>query len=69
MLKDMVMKELLAILIFVVLATPPCSLPSTVFLEFLGYMQVIYPPGGLFVQGLVMICPTWHSRVIDEIRC
>jgi len=63
------MKELLTILIFTFLATPPFSLPSTVFLKFLGYMQVIYPPDGLFVQSLVMICPTWRSRVIDEIRC
>jgi len=63
------MKELLAILIFTFLATPPFSLPSTVFLKFLGYMHVIYPPGDLFVQSLGMICPTWHSRIIDEIRC
>jgi len=45
------------------------SLPSTVFLKFLGYMQVIYPPDGLLIQSLAMICPTWHSRVTDEIRC
>lgn len=63
------MKELLAILIFAVLATPHFSLHSTVFLKFLGYMQVIYPPGGLFVQSLGIICPNWHSRILYEIRC